>query len=312
VGKLNGKLQDNPFHEILVWKNNGAAAATEQPTADALKAEPQPDDPLSADLLSPMLLWTRGCDDTKSHRQDTSQSFSSSVFYPLVDSSTPTGGFAHSNTIEAAWQFQFLHNSSSLIEYAWGVMMQTITTTIPFVVGSCQIFLSDSQQDDNDTVQEWNRMDQWLSANMTSHVTRRASLVQGSGMLRAYGHCYPHISAKLKQLNRSAAKSHQGGHAATCFGATCGLLETPPSQAASMFLYSTARDMISAAVRMNLVGPHEGSRLIHSLLLRTDDLHKSNGGFLTSCNWEEAHQISPIVEVMANAHDRLYTRLFNS
>lgn len=89
--------------------------------------------------------------------------------------------------------------------------------------------------------------------------------------------------------------------------------------------------MVNAAIRMNLIGPLEGGCLTNELCSGVNELveshlqdlinsssSSSNGhgnelqttATTTICS--HAHQVSPLIEVLSNAHDRLYTRLFNS
>ena len=271
--------------------------------------------------------------------------------YQLVDSSTPTGGFAHSNTVEVAHQLHFIvHSSNSMSPYTlklhvWEVCCNTCTSLLPFLVASCRLFhkyqdQSRSEVDINSIIDEWLKLDIRLSATMTSHVARRASAMQGSGMLRAYIQSFPHISVPLKQIKKRVLKASAmtnsksydlfgvDGHAATCFGAVCGLLCLNVKDCTSMFLYTSVRDMINAAVRMNLVGPLEAGKLIHVICTQLDEFlgsysfpqenindkcHDDNDTSVESAfDLNSSHQIAPIVEILANAHDRLYTRLFNS
>ena len=47
----------------------------------------------------------------------------------------------------------------------------------------------------------------------------------------------------------------RGGHAATVLGALSALLDLPLDASLDAFVHTTARDILSAAVRMNVVGP---------------------------------------------------------
>jgi urease accessory protein UreF len=73
---------------------------------------------------------------------------------------------------------------------------------------------------------------------------------------------------------------------------------------------------------MNLIGPIEGGRLTHDLCLAVEKLVAENlanrfeenntGSGNGELDVEFAHQVCPLIEILSNAHDRLYTRLFNS
>jgi urease accessory protein UreF len=274
------------------------------------------------------------------------------TLYQLVDSCVPSGGFAHSNTLEAAHQLHLLscqQNSwrKSLRAHCFDVLFQTFTTTIPFLLEACNLFRSyyfngklvESvgsnrmlQPPPAEIMKQWEALDNELRATMNSHVACRASTTQGSGMLRAFSAAFPAICPVIKVLRRRIIRmtmpssqinySDSSGHAATCFGSVCGLLNIDNETCVSMFLYTTARDMVNAAVRMNLIGPLEGGCVTNELcgginmLVQShlEDVEKfqSNPIGLKMKRTDIAHQVAPLIEVLSNGHDRLYTRLFNS
>lgn len=265
------------------------------------------------------------------------------ILYQLVDSCVPSGGFAHSNTLEAAHQLNLLRCSNkswkaSLREHCFDVLLQTFTTTIPFLIQSCTLFRNHYfknqqtgmesntvlQAPPKEVLHSWERLDIELRAMMNSHVACRASTTQGSGMLRAFSSAFQTIAPVIKALRKhiirmspvlSAQQTDCCGHAATCFGAVCGLLNIDNQNCASMFLYTTARDMVNAAVRMNLIGPLEGGCVTNELCIGVNQLIESSLPSMIENKYDtigDAHQVAPLVEVLSNAHDRLYTRLFNS
>jgi len=212
-------------------------------------------------------------------------------------------------------------------------MLQTCTSLLPFLLSSCKIFYNYRSIDDCDPlVAKWEALDAMLSATMTSHVSRRASVAQGSGMIRAFMKIFPQIIFPLKRIKKSILQASivekcdlnlfgVCGHAATCFGAVCGLLGIDLRISCSMFLYTSTRDMVNAAVRMNLAGPLEAGGMINKIcshlekildLVIMKHLNNANRKKEKKMDIEAIHQISPLIEVLSNAHDRLYTRLFNS
>ncbi len=277
---------------------------------------------------------------------ETHQSINPLILYQLVDSCVPSGGFAHSNTLEAAQQLNLLQcinkNSwkASLHEHCYDVLLQTFTSTVPFLVQSCILFRNHYYNESStitsttttlgtppkEILKEFERLDIELCAIMNSHVACRASTTQGSGMLRAFSNAFQTIAPVLKVLRKhiirmspvqlqSSYQTDCCGHAATCFGAVCGLLNIDNKTCISMFLYTTARDMVNAAVRMNLIGPLEGGCVTNELCNGVEDIIEAFLPSLVGVKGdiiENAHQVAPLIEVLSNAHDRLYTRLFNS
>eukprot|EP00957_Ditylum_brightwellii_P204394 15339060-Ditylum_brightwellii.AAC.1 len=122
-------------------------------------------------------------------------------------------------------------------------------------------------------------------------------------------------------MSSKSNKEQYRGHSATCFGAVRGLLGMDDKSCASMFLYTTARDMINAAVHMNIVGPLVGGRLTNEDCVHLEDwivtqhFGKEEGEEERShCLYDtkENHQVAPLVEILVSVQDRLYTQLFNS
>lgn len=77
---------------------------------------------------------------------------------------------------------------------------------------------------------------------------------------------------------------HSNGHFAPIFGAVCGLNNIPWSLAQRMFARCLSRDLLSAAARLNIIGPLQGARLqgqlrvdIEALLLRGEEERGSEG-----------------------------------
>jgi len=261
IGDLDGQLEEDPFEDIL---------STHQVinTQKRINCETSSEEiSLSCGLLK--LPLQAAAESANKGNQNVSKYSSLQALvspmclYQLVDSSSPTGGFAHSNTLEAACQLHFINENYPLLQYVWEVLLQTTTTMIPFLVRSCRLF----QEPENASgsiswgvlVDAWERLDNDLSAMLTSHVARRASSVQGSGILRAYSGVYSQIRDQIlslkSRINDSSSSAGCRGQAATCFGAVCGLLRVCPNQAANMFIYTVARDIINAGVRLNVIGP---------------------------------------------------------
>mmetsp|Transcript_819 Transcript_819/g.1420 ORF Transcript_819/g.1420 Transcript_819/m.1420 type:complete len:700 (-) Transcript_819:1156-3255(-) len=357
IGTLGGHLEDDPFMEILVSKQGVGETRTN--VARMSQLEPSKER-FSLGLMANSYQMSPNSIKDPSMSSKTpgdclKNGMNPLTLFQLVDSCVPSGGFAHSNTLEAAHQLHLLDSSGrswtcALSNHIWEVLLNTVTSVTPFLIASCQLFRNHYHQDgkgehsqtNSILMKEWEKLDALLRASTTSHVASRASATQGSGMLRAFSSSFHEIAPILKSLKRCTLKVHKSladctGHGATSFGAVCGLLNIDDKTCCSMYLYTVLRDMVNAAVRMNLVGPLEGGRLIHDLsvaverLIETElprvlccvdnsnggdnDMHHvvQNGQISTKAlDVECAHQICPIIEILSNAHDRLYTRLFNS
>jgi urease accessory protein UreF len=362
IGTVGGHLEDDPFWEILVSKHGLGGTMTSNPqntfskqsfTAGLMANSYSRKESVSKEGAMSGSLPKNG--NTVKNR------INPLTLYQLVDSSVPSGGFAHSNSLEAAHQLHLL-DSVTLSNHIWEVLLNTVTSMVPFLIASCQLFRNHyhdavvvktgKEDDDDDTgscsqepyqlnspiLEKWKELDALLRASTTSHVASRASVNQGSALLRAFSLSFHEISTILQSLKRHTLKVHHSladctGHGATCFGAVCGLLNIDDETCCNMFLYTVLRDMVNAAVRMNLIGPLEGGRLIHDLCLAVEKLMQEDVSHLLRLNLMEetdqdykdptrkatvfidvecAHQVCPLIEILSNVHDRLYTRLFNS
>ena len=127
---------------------------------------------------------------------------------------------------------------------------------------------------------EWAHLDTMLSSLLAGHEpASRASRVQGAALARVgelwlrAGGASMRDSAGARLLERahaapaasSAASALSGVHAATVFGALAAALAVPPTAAVRAHAFVGARDALSAAIRLDLVGPLHAVELMASL-----------------------------------------------
>jgi urease accessory protein len=110
------------------------------------------------------------------------------------------------------------------------------------------------------------------------------------------------------------------------FGAVAGLLGFSATETRKMYLYMYLRDTLSAATRLNLLGPLEAAKLQRKLGLVAENLSThyelsqvptSHGGDLSTpvileVAFLEAASGAPVLEVLQASHDFIYSRLFSS
>ncbi len=325
IGTLGGHLDDDPFLEILAFKQSVGRGVVAPKTVKS-NSGPQivkNSSRAQFELIEKSFNHSHKLDVDAKPSTKLNQKVNPLVLYQLVDSCVPSGGFAHSNTLEASHQLHLLNRDAkkswtgALYQHILDVILNTATSSIPFLISSSKLFQNEF---DSSAFDKWEELDKQQRVMMTSHVASRASTTQGSGMLRAFSKAFPQIEPGLKALKKRVLLvdpilADCTGHASTCFGAVCGMLSIDDETCCSMFLYTTARDMVNAAVRMNLIGPLEGGRLTNDLCNVVEELISQrilsqllNGDIKA----DFAHQICPLIEILSNAHDRLYTRLFNS
>jgi urease accessory protein len=73
-------------------------------------------------------------------------------------------------------------------------------------------------------------------------------------------------------------------------------------------MFFTLRDILSAATRMNLIGPMEGAKLQVQMSGMAESILKSK----KNRSVDDAYQSAPYLDLVQARHDQLYTRIFNS
>ena len=214
------------------------------------------------------------------------------MVWQLADSAFPTGGFAHSWGLEAAWQAGEVPDPSALRRFVGDALVQSGRGSLPWMTAA---YTNPDRYEELDAL-----LDQFL----TNTVANRASRVQGRAFLATCVRIWP--SASFTALDARAAAAH--GHAAPIAGAAHRQLGVPLDIAQRLFLNGVARGLLAAAVRLGIVGSYHAQRLQYECAPVLDDVLARCGG-LTD---RDAAQTAPLLDVLQAAHDRLYSRLFQS
>jgi len=215
------------------------------------------------------------------------------LFLQLADSGFPAGGFAHSYGLEAAWQ-QGEVNAGSLARFVRDGIVQAGSGGVPFVLAA---------YDDPAALEP---IDARCDAFLRNPVTNRASRVQGRAWIGTVERSFPRPGVLALC---DAVRARPGArHHAPLLGASLRALDVDREAAARLFLFGVVRGTISAAVRLGIVGTTDGQRVLAE---RADDLERTLAAAMT-VTVEEAAQTTPLADLWQAAHDRLYSRLFQS
>jgi urease accessory protein len=149
-------------------------------------------------------------------------------------------------------------------------------------------------------------LDALCDAFLNNPIANRASRAQGHALLSTCGRSFPLIvtPALQKSIGRRAAC----GHHAPIGGALLKTLGIDCRQAQRLFLYLTSRGVVSAAVRLGVIGSYEGIRL-QTAIASTIDRLIDRCGHLSPL---DITQTAPVIDICQTTHDRLYSRLFQS
>jgi urease accessory protein len=224
------------------------------------------------------------------------------LVWQLVDSAFPTGAFAHSLGLESAWQHGEVTTREDLRRFTEATILQAATGALPLV---------------NAAYREPARLAEWDALNdafLTNAVANRASRVQGRTLVASAVRIWP--SAALDDLHALVASTPNPqlptpklcAHAAPLTGVVFGALGIGLETARHIVLYASARGVLSAAVRLGITGSYDAQRLqaesaawMASVQARYRD-----------ADVRDLAQTAPLVDIFQGAHDRLYSRLFQS
>ena len=217
------------------------------------------------------------------------------LIWQIADSAFPAGAFAHSGGIEAAWQCGFLMDSSDLAGWIRASLRQIARGVGPFVACTCR------------APQRFQEADQINDAFLSNHVANRASRAQGAAFLAAATRVFDPALALARKLGRDA-QARPTLHFGPVFGLLSAQLDLEVPAACSMFLFMSLRSMISAAVRLGIVGPMQGQCIQADL---SDDARRLVS-LATALRLDELAQTMPLLDLAQANQDRLYSRLFQS
>jgi urease accessory protein len=214
------------------------------------------------------------------------------VVWQLADSAFPTGGFAHSLGLEAAWQAGEVPDEQRFRQVLRDVIGQAGHAHLPLVSAA------------HEAPARLSELDALCDVFVVNPVANRASRVQGRALLSTCSRVWP--SPAIEALRAAAAPLC--GHQAPLLGALFAALGVPLLTTQRLALFMTARGVLSAAVRLGLVGPYAAQRLqvagaadLAAVLARCRDLRE-----------DDLAQTAPLLDILQAGHDRLYSRLFQS
>jgi len=211
------------------------------------------------------------------------------LLWQLADSAFPTGGFAHSLGLEAAWQHGEVRNRAELISFIEAGLQQLGHASLPFVMAG---------HADPEILPELDRL---CDAFTSNHVANRASRGQGQAFLSAVKRIY-----KLEE--ESQKWEMQFAHFAPVFGSCLRQLGIDRETTARMFFFNQLRSVLAASVRLNIIGPMEAQMLQQRTAITAEEIVIR----CESLTLEDIAQTSPLLDLWQGAQDRLYSRLFQS
>ncbi|EWC45075.1 hypothetical protein DRE_06214 [Drechslerella stenobrocha 248] len=223
----------------------------------------------------------------------------------LADSALPIGSFAFSSALESYILHHPLPPSTppraSLTRFLRLSLLSVSTTTVPFIAAAFRSPQLAPQLDDT------------FDATTTCEVARRASLSQGRALCSVWEKSFARSFAATSFHPRTYNPDH--------FGVAWGYItrltgvlppEDPHSlhQVLFVFLFNHVKALLSAAVRLSLVGPYIAQQILAAE--ETCELVLAAVERGSGIPVESAGQSVPAMDLWQGRHEKLYTRIFNS
>jgi urease accessory protein len=212
--------------------------------------------------------------------------------WQVVDSAFPVGVFAHSWGLESAWQSGHVPDSGALQRFLHASIQQTGYGALPLLNAAYR------------RPERWRSLDELADAFLINSVANRASRVQGRTLVATAARVWPCEAMTTVSQHAAAGRAHVAPFSGLIFKVIGLSLET----ARKVMLYGAARGVLSAAVRLGIVGSYEAQRMQYEAGPRLDLIHDD----CRALDDEDVCQTAPILDLLQAGHDRLYSRLFQS
>ncbi|MBX3208781.1 MAG: urease accessory protein UreF [Labilithrix sp.] len=207
----------------------------------------------------------------------------------LADGTFPSGGFAHSAGLEAATVLGAF-DGAGIEAFLDASLRQIGRASLPFVRAAA------------DEPARLAALDDAYDATLPMVAPNRASRAQGRALASAAARVWDRVGGVAEHARLGPA------HHAPVFGAVFGALGVSQDDALAAYLHGAARGILSAGVRLGLIGPLEAQRLHAARAPLFGELVEAAHGLRP----EDAAQTAPLIEIFAALHERLDGRMFQS
>ncbi|KAF7290939.1 hypothetical protein HMN09_01272500 [Mycena chlorophos] len=248
----------------------------------------------------------------------------------LSDSNLPTGSFVASSGLESFIAHGFGSGTNKL-EVITTFVRDSLSTyapsALPFVADAHLAISTPRSEDQEDILEDLQKLDALYECMTLNHVAKRASAAQGVALLTLYskGFSRAETDSGLVDTFKRRVRINDGtafGHLPVCWGILCASLGLSLERTQHLHLFLHARALLSAAVRLNAIGPYAAQQLLlHTISpfvdeqvtkcarLRTGELNRDPA-------WNETTDgpanTWPLGEILAARHDLQHSRIFNS
>ncbi len=216
----------------------------------------------------------------------------------LTDAALPSGGFAFSQGLEAAFQLGLLRDPGSFRAYLAVHLEQVALLEGQFVPSFYRLTVGLGKTA-GELVEE-------LAAFTTVPSQLRASVALGRSWLRLFPRLYP--KARSEAIAAWLAREPWPPLFPAVYGLTLAGARIPLEIALLAFLYMALRDQIQAGVRLGALGPLEAHALQHEL----HPLAARLAARAARGSHRRARRSAPVLDIIQGYHQELYSKLFQS
>ncbi|CAG8517844.1 21187_t:CDS:2 [Cetraspora pellucida] len=245
------------------------------------------------------------------------------LLWQFTDSALPTGGFVASAGLESATQAGHVTNTESLLLFLSSSIDNYAYSSLPFVTDTWWAVdigspgnenLNDKEKDSVNNMEKIMEkiisLDNLYDACTSNYVTKRASKAQGVAMLTLFAKSFANEDSKpnmkdsvVEKFKLRVRKEISYGHLPICFGLVTKCLGISLERTQHLYLFLFARAILSAAVRLNIIGPYYSQRLLTECQVYVEkSLEKT-----CKLNSKVAVQTSPLLDILQGRHDKLYS-----
>jgi urease accessory protein len=216
------------------------------------------------------------------------------IIWQLIDSAFPGGAFAHSAGLESAWQQGWAGDAAELAEMAEAFLVQQARGPAVLTVSACR------------WPERFAEFDELAEAMLANHVANRASRSQGAALAQAAARTFglPGLLALADDI--AADRCH--GHFAPVLGLIAQTLGVSPDRTSRAAIFLAMRGFLSAAVRLGAMGAFEAQSLQRRLAASAERA----ANLALTLDPQDVAQTAPMLDLLQQTHDRLYSRLFQS
>jgi len=217
----------------------------------------------------------------------------------LCDTLFPTGGFAHSDGLEAATSNGDVRTADDLSAWMTTVLEEIIARQDgPAMLAARTAMLGGADA-------EIVRIDRDALALKPAATLRRGSRAVGSRLLQAWGTTYP--SERLEAVQALVATRQIAPSLPVAFGCVCAVAGIGSVEAVEAFAYTRLAGIASAAMRLMPIGQTEAHRALARALERVPAIAHD-----LAAAPREPQSFAPRMDIAAMSQQYLHSRLFLS